>query len=274
MSTAASSRDIAAQILTRDVFFHVVYLLDTSLPAADDTPEAQALRMDAAIAQVAALLPTDATEAVLAARVVAAGAQSFACLRAANDKAASPILAIRNVAQAAGMMRLADATLKRLHAVQAARGEARSVGGGLSASMVATPAPPPAPAAVAGSAASPSAPAARPVPPPPAPTTPAPPPPAPSAAAPPREPQPVAAELIEPKPQAATPSEPAQAASPQDALAAAERFAQACPRRATLIRRLSRVSENSSIPTPGPAVLNVLMNGQTPILRKLDRKVA
>jgi hypothetical protein len=75
-------------LLPRDAYHHLVRtLLGTLSPPVADTPADLTRRDNAAIAQVASLFPTNASEAALAAQFVAANAQAINCLRLAQDPA-------------------------------------------------------------------------------------------------------------------------------------------------------------------------------------------
>ncbi|HEX3405000.1 MAG TPA: hypothetical protein VHT74_32200, partial [Acetobacteraceae bacterium] len=64
-------------LLPRDTYWQLINTLRTSLPApVNDTPEALARRDNAAIADVASMLPANASEAALAAQFVAAAAHA------------------------------------------------------------------------------------------------------------------------------------------------------------------------------------------------------
>jgi hypothetical protein len=77
--------DLSLQ-LPRDAYYQCIHTLHTSLPPpVTDTPDDLAHRDNAAIAQVAGLLPANAAEAHLAAQFVAANAQAMECLRLSRD---------------------------------------------------------------------------------------------------------------------------------------------------------------------------------------------
>ena len=68
--------------LSTELYYQLVYTLTDLLPPPlDDTPEALHVRIRAAIAKVAALLPVNANEADLAAQCIAARAQAEEMLR-------------------------------------------------------------------------------------------------------------------------------------------------------------------------------------------------
>ena len=116
------SPDLTLQ-LPRDTYYQIVHTLCASLPApVTDTPEDLARRDNAAIAQVASLLPANADEANLAVQYVATSAQSMLCLRLARDYAtADHAYFLKFSALAVGMMRQARSARSLLLRVQAAR---------------------------------------------------------------------------------------------------------------------------------------------------------
>jgi len=117
----ATNPDLALQ-LPRDMYYQLVHALFTSLPPpVTDTPEDLTRRDNAAIAQVACLLPANADEVALAAQYVAANARALEYLRLANNLAADPARALQYTAQAACMMRQARGARSLLLRVQAQR---------------------------------------------------------------------------------------------------------------------------------------------------------
>jgi len=74
--------------LPRDVYYQLIHTLRAALPTVTDTPEDRARRDNAAIAQVACLLPANADEANLAATYVAASARAMDCLRLSQEYSA------------------------------------------------------------------------------------------------------------------------------------------------------------------------------------------
>ena len=97
-------------------------MLQTGLPPpVDDSAEALAHRDNAAIAEVAAMLPVNAEEASLAARSVAANAQAMDSLRLARRCPDDLDHVLRCSAQAATVMRQANAARSLLLRVQAVR---------------------------------------------------------------------------------------------------------------------------------------------------------
>jgi hypothetical protein len=109
-------------ILPLDVYYLVIHTLCGSLPPPPTSaPEDRVRRDNAAIAQVAALLPADADEANLAATYVAANAQAMESLRLAREYPGDPNVILKCTAQAASMMRQARGTRSLLLRVQAER---------------------------------------------------------------------------------------------------------------------------------------------------------
>jgi hypothetical protein len=111
-------------VLPSSIYYQVVHTLGGLLPApVSDTPEALAHRDNDAIAHVASLLPGNADEAHLAARVAAADADAYAmdCLRLAHDCRVAPMLFLKCTAQATSMMREARGARTQLMRIQAER---------------------------------------------------------------------------------------------------------------------------------------------------------
>ena len=94
-------------------------LCDSLPPPATDTSEARAARYETAMAAVAALCPTDAFQALLAARIVIADYQAKDSLRLANQPGQDPKTARQCRAQSNAMMRNADSGLRALQRIQA-----------------------------------------------------------------------------------------------------------------------------------------------------------
>jgi hypothetical protein len=112
--------------LPRDVYYVLIHTLRGILPPpVVDTPEEIARRDNAAIAQVAAMLPANADEANLAAVCVGARTYGMDCLRQARALTlADPMAARRCSAEAASMMResrQARSLLLRLQTVREQR---------------------------------------------------------------------------------------------------------------------------------------------------------
>jgi hypothetical protein len=109
------------RLLPRHIYYQVIHTLRATLAPVSDTPEDLARRDNAAIAQVACLLPANADEANLAALYVAAGAYAMDCLRLAREHAPDHVWVLKCGAQAASTMRQARATRSLLLRVQAER---------------------------------------------------------------------------------------------------------------------------------------------------------
>ncbi len=112
--------------LPRDVYYVLIHTLRATLPPpAVGTPEEIARRDNAAIAQVAAMLPANADEANLAAVCVGARTYGMDCLRQARALTLTdPMWARRCSAEAASMMResrQARSLLLRLQTVREQR---------------------------------------------------------------------------------------------------------------------------------------------------------
>ena len=111
-----------ADRLPADAYYHLVRTLRLTLPPPPtDSPGDLARRDHAAIARIAALAPTNAAEAELAAQFVAASEQWKDCLKLAQECAREPNLAHKCRAQALGMMRHANSALRLLLRMQAVR---------------------------------------------------------------------------------------------------------------------------------------------------------
>ena len=133
----AGPPDLTLQ-LPRDLYYQIVHTLTALLPApvtvAPEDPgsspgqapgsspgQAQIRRDNAAIAQVASLLPANAEEVALAAQFVAANAQAMDCLLLARQHPGDPSLILKCTAQSASMMRQARGARALLLRVQAVR---------------------------------------------------------------------------------------------------------------------------------------------------------
>jgi hypothetical protein len=95
-------------------------------PLPTDTPEDRAARDEAAMAAVAALHPTDAFEAKLAAEIVAADACAMDSLRLAGQYRDDLAATLRCRAQATSMMRQMRSGLRELQRMQAEREKAEA----------------------------------------------------------------------------------------------------------------------------------------------------
>ena len=220
-----------------DTYYQIVHNLRGLLPPPlSDTPEDLAHRDHAAIAHVASLLPGNADEAHLAARVAAADAYAMDCLRLAHDCRVAPMLFLKCTAQAACMMREARGARAQLMRIQAERHKRESdnvtrdraawsehCAIGLMAQAL--PGAPP---------------VAMPDPPPP-------------------QPEPEPAPTCEPR---------------TDLIAEAELYAVMYPRRAALIREHGGVPDNVSFGPPADDLARTLVTGRTPALLALDRSPA
>jgi hypothetical protein len=101
--------------------------LCAALPApASDTPENRAARDETAMAAVAALHPTDAFEAKLAAEIVVADAYVMDSLRLAGQYRDDLAATLRCRAQATSMMRQMRSGLRELQRMQAEREKAEA----------------------------------------------------------------------------------------------------------------------------------------------------
>jgi hypothetical protein len=220
--------------LPRDAYYQLIHTLHTSLPPpVTDTPDDLAHRDNAAIAQVAGLLPANAAEAHLAAQFVAANAQAMHCLRLARDPVMPLARVLQCSAQSASMMRQSQSALRMLLGLQAARQKIEANAAALERAAWTEHCA----AGLMAQALSGAPLAAVDLPPPPPPPAPAPEPPA------------------EPVPNPA---------------AEAEAYALTYPRRAALIRQLGRLPDNPSFGPPEDYLVRALVTGRTPALLALD----
>ena len=223
--------------LPRDVYYQLIHTLRATLAPVTGSAEDVARCDNAAIAQVACLLPANADEANLAAQYVAANARALECLRIAQQYTASDhSFSLRCTAQAARMMREARSARSLLLRVQAVREKREADTAatdraawtehcaiGLMAQALGLDHP---------------------------------------------------AATAEPPPEPPVP-EPPQSEEPQvDPAAAAEEYAMLYPQRAALIRRLGRVPDNVSFGPPEEPLVRALVTGRTPALLALDQQVA
>jgi hypothetical protein len=119
MDQFAPQPDLSLQ-LPRDMYYQLIHTICGSLPPpVTNSPEDRARRDNAAIAQIACLLPANADEANIAAQYVAASAQALDCLRLARAYPSDEVLAMKCTAQAASMMRQARGARSLLMRVQA-----------------------------------------------------------------------------------------------------------------------------------------------------------
>ena len=111
-----------AHPLPREAFAEISLILRGALPPpATDDPADGARRDRAAMAAVAALLPTNGVEGRLAAQFVAADAWAMDCLRLAGERARELGVAGKCRAQAMSLMREGKAALRVLLRLQAIR---------------------------------------------------------------------------------------------------------------------------------------------------------
>jgi hypothetical protein len=239
MDQFAPQPDLSLQ-LPRDMYYQLIHTLCASLPPpVTNSPEDRIRRDNAAIAQIACLLPANADEANIAAQYVAANDQAMDCLRLAQEHRSDEQLFLRCTAQAASMMRQARGARSLLMRVQAQREKREADAGaldranwtehcaiGLMADALGHNAP---------------APIEEPAPSPPAPM-------------------------------------PAQAAKLHpDMIIEAEQFALIHPNLTALIRAAGGLPEpvlaalGPAIAPPSPALLHAIVTGTSPSLRALDR---
>jgi hypothetical protein len=108
--------------LPRDIYYQLVHRLKETLPPPlTDSAEDLARRDNAFIAQIASMLPANAEEANIASQHVAAQAHAMACLRDARLPNQTTKVMLQCTAQAASMMRQANAACSLLLRVQSAR---------------------------------------------------------------------------------------------------------------------------------------------------------
>ncbi len=223
--------------LPRDTYYQLVHTLCASLPPpVTDTPEDLARRDNAAIAQVASLLPANADEANLAVQYVATSAQAMVCLRVAREYAtADHAFFLKCSALAVGVMRQARGARSLLLRVQAARQKREADNAatdkaawtehcaiGLMADALG------------------------------------------------RTSTPATAEPPPPPPPMQTPM-PMEAAAPQpDPAAEADQYALIYPRRAALIRSLGGLPATCDFGPPSPELVHSIVTGTSPTLRALD----
>src|SRR3984885_11193911 len=120
--------------LAAPLYYQLEYTLTDLLPPPlDDTPEALHVRIHAAIAKVAALLPVNANEIDLAAQCIAARAQAEEMLRLLRQRADDIGLVIRLNAQYGSMVRTSLSVLGRLMRVQALRQKREAIEGAANA---------------------------------------------------------------------------------------------------------------------------------------------
>jgi len=241
MDQFAPQPDLSLQ-LPRDMYYQLIHTICGSLPPpVTNSPEDRVRRDNAAIAQIACLLPANADEANIAAQYVAANAQAMDCLRLARGYPSDEMLALKCTAQSASMMRQARGARSLLMRVQAQREKREADAAaldranwtehcaiGLMADALGRDAP---------------APIEEPAPPPPA-------------------PMPVQAAKLHP-----------------DMIIEAEQFALIHPNLTALIRAAGCLPEpvlaalGPAIAPPSPALLHAIVTGISPSLRALDKPV-
>ncbi len=281
--------------------FHAYYQLFHTLaailpPPVDDTPEALSARTHAAMDKVAAMLPTNANEADLAAQCVAMRAQAEHVLRRLRKHEGDITAEMKLNAQYNAMVRTSLAVLGRLQRTQAIRHKREANDATLKAdewmqhvvarSMQQAMDAGPAPAALAGQAApaaEPPAPASEPAPVAPPPTPALAEAPSPAAEAAPALPAPMSALVTAGLPAPATPEQaaaprrsrrmaaPAEANEPpRDLAAEADYYAVIYPNRAREIRYHGGLPPNCSYGPPDDDLLRALVTSTSPTLRALD----
>ena len=230
--------DLSLQ-LPRDMYYQVIHTLCGSLPPpVSASPEDRTRRDNAAIAQVACLLPANADEANIAAQYVAANAQALDSLRQARENPSDAARALQCIAQSANMMRQARGARSLLMRVQAARQKREADNASLDKAAWLEHCTIGLMADALGRA------------------------PAPMAEPPPPQPAPIAAEEAWPRPAPVADAEP---------------IAIARPRRAALIRSLGRLPDaaiaelDATVSPPPPEVAHATVAGVSPIQRALDR---
>jgi hypothetical protein len=232
MHPGPQSDDLALR-LPRDVYYQLIHMLHGALPASR-TPEDEIRRDNAAMAQVACMLPANADEANLAAHCVAAQASAMEALRRANTADADLATTMKFTNLAATMMRHASGAQRLLMRLQAQRQkrEADSVATdraawvehcaiGLMADALGRPAPAP---------------------------------------------------VAEPPPlRLVADPEPAEDAEPAfDQASEADQYAIIHPRRAALIRSLRGLPAKLDFGPPAPELVHAIVTGTSPTLRALD----
>ena len=234
-----------------DAYYHLVRTLRLTLPPSlTDRAEDVARRDHAALARVAALAPADAAEADLAAQFVAASEQWKDCLRLAQASDTTREWAAKCRAQALAMMRQANAALRLLLRVQAARAKLDNAAADRRAWAEHTATRLMAEALAALPSESGNGPGAA------------------SAQSVPDE----AAKASSAQPVIPASASPPAAREPDpDLVAAAERYAARYPERAAQIRRTGKLpSDVRYFDPPEAALARALIAGRTPALAALD----
>jgi hypothetical protein len=289
--------------LAKHAYYQLIHTLTGILPPPlADTPEALLTRNQAAIAQVAAMLPVNANEAGFAAQCIAARAQAEDVMRLIRVHAGDIQVVIKLNAQYTAMVRASFGAHGHLLRAQAVRHKREQSGAALSAddwtqhiatrsmqqALDAGPPPPAPPAAehAAPAAEEPRPPAAE-EPPASAPQSapvahspaPAEAPNLPPASAPP--PIPALAAAFLPAPAAPVPAPAPRRSSrmaapedaddpPRDLPTEADRYALIYPRRAQEIRSNGGLPPDCSFGPPDDDLVRAIVTGTTPALRALD----
>jgi hypothetical protein len=230
-----------ALLLPRDIYWRVVHDLHRALPPPDtDDPEADAIRMRAAIAEVACLVPANAVEARLAADFVAANACAMQALQQSQDPGREFKQVTQCRAQAASMFRQTQGLLRTLLRLQAVREKREANAAALDREAWTEH--------CALGLMMDAMPGIRP-----------------QAAAP--------ADTAEPPPPPAQPAPPTEQDEepPCDPIALAEDYARHYPNRAGLIRRHGGVPASARFGPPDADITHALVTGHTPDLLALDR---
>jgi hypothetical protein len=218
--------------LPADTYYQLVHSLCPALPPpVPDTPEARVHRDNAAIAQVASVLPANADDANLAALYVAAGAEALECLRRAREYPADSSSALKWTSQSGSMMRQARGYRSLLLRIQAERKQREADNAELDKA-----------AWTEHCAIGLMTDALRRTPPVPM-------------AEPPAPPAPTPAETAEP---------------PPDLVVEADLYATFRPRQAALIRSHGGVPPGCNFAPPRPELLHLIVTGSSPTLRALD----
>jgi hypothetical protein len=235
MDAPSEPVDLTLQ-LPRDVYYLVIHKLRDQLAAISDSPEDLVRRDNAAIAQVAALLPANAEEAELAAGYIGALAYAADCRKLARGYMENDhTFALKCGAQATSSMREARATRTLLQRLQAERRKREADATALSKAEWTEHC---AIGLMAQALGRPTNMTAPEPPPPPA-------------------PEPAPAPEAEPQP---------------DPVAEAEFYAALYPQRAVQIRRHHGMPANATFPPPEDYILQALVTARTPALLALEQQ--
>ena len=111
-----------AQLLPREAFYEILWMLRRQLPAPlSDDPVELERRDRSAMGAVASLLPVTAAEGRLAAQFASAGAWARDCQRLAAERRREPRVASQCLAQSVSLMRESRAALRELRQMQKER---------------------------------------------------------------------------------------------------------------------------------------------------------